>query len=69
MSNHLVARVGTGALHIAEANSIDYEAICGKRLAGPKVLTWSAGKSATAVWRVWKRCAQCEALDLKWRRK
>lgn len=69
MSNHIVARVGLGALHIAEPNSIDYEAICGKRLAGPKVHTWSAGKSATAVWREWRRCATCEELDRKWRHK
>lgn len=69
MSNHLVARVGTGALHIAERNNTHYETICGKRLTGPKILTWTAGKSATAVWKEWRRCPTCAELDRKWRRR
>jgi len=65
----LVARKGTGRLHIAvPVPGGVYATICGRTLTGPKIHTWRAGRQASAVWVEWKRCTDCVSLNRKYGR-
>ena len=68
MSRMVVARNGTGPLHIADPDGTTLHTICGRTLTTPKATTWKAGRDATAVWKLWKRCASCESINRTWGR-
>ena len=61
----VVARTGTGPLHIAEPDGTVLHAICGRTLRG-NVTTWRAGHPANAVWSEWRRCSSCVSLERMW---
>ena len=67
MTRMVVARTGTGPLHIAEPDGTTWRAVCGKTLR-LNVTTWKAGHQAWAVWQLWRTCPQCADIDRMWGR-
>jgi hypothetical protein len=62
-------RNGSGPIHLAWVEADSYDTLCEKTIPkGRKVSTWTAGKSATAIWNGWRRCPKCE-LEHEHRRK
>jgi len=68
MTATLVARKGTGRLHIAvPVPGGVYATVCGRTLRG-NITTWRAGHQASAIWTEWKRCPDCVELNRKYGR-
>lgn len=68
MTSTLVARKGTGRLHIAvPVPGGSLATICGKTLKG-NVFTWRAGKQASAIWTQWPVCGDCRELNRRYGR-